>query len=253
VKDESQLQLSADLLNTYAVLVLIVDPGNSIFQQHHRVNMSMHSSCWKCASSWLDARLRLYCDLQQLAERHVGLMSELERRMEEERDALRREAAAMAASAAAAGEDRARTALSARSHCHIDFCLGPRNVFLPSYSAKAETHTARGVERGLAQSLSRTVLACLGMWVDDAVRAQSSVSLVTLLTGKGIAEQAAAVSCAHPLTTSFIHSVICSFTLSVICFFGHSAVSSSDPPSIHAFIISYLFLNLVTVVNLVSI
>ncbi|DBA92530.1 TPA: hypothetical protein ACH3X1_002761 [Trebouxia sp. C0004] len=51
---------------------------------------------------------------QQLAERHVGLMSELERRMEEERDALRREAAAMAASAAAAGEDRARTALSAR-------------------------------------------------------------------------------------------------------------------------------------------
>ncbi|KAL0020086.1 hypothetical protein WJX79_009298 [Trebouxia sp. C0005] len=51
---------------------------------------------------------------QQLAERHVSLMSELERRMEEERDALRREAAAMAASAAAAGEDRARTALSAR-------------------------------------------------------------------------------------------------------------------------------------------
>lgn len=52
--------------------------------------------------------------LQQLAERHVGMMSELEKRMEEERDALRREAAAMAASAAAAGEDRARTILSAR-------------------------------------------------------------------------------------------------------------------------------------------
>ncbi len=48
-------------------------------------------------------------------------MSELERRMEEERDALRREAAAMAASATAAGEDRARTALSVRSDCHPDF------------------------------------------------------------------------------------------------------------------------------------
>lgn len=34
--------------------------------------------------------------------------------MEEEREALRQEAAAMAASAAAAGEDRARNALAAR-------------------------------------------------------------------------------------------------------------------------------------------
>ena len=42
------------------------------------------------------------------------MMSDLERTMEEEREALRREAAAMAASAAAAGEDRARSALSAR-------------------------------------------------------------------------------------------------------------------------------------------
>ena len=46
--------------------------------------------------------------------------------MEEERDALRREAAAMAASAAAAGEDRARTALSARSDCHPNFLPWPQ-------------------------------------------------------------------------------------------------------------------------------
>lgn len=52
--------------------------------------------------------------VQQLAERHVGMMAELEKRMEDERQALRQEGAAMAASAAAAGEDRARTALSAR-------------------------------------------------------------------------------------------------------------------------------------------
>lgn len=52
--------------------------------------------------------------MQQLAERQVGMMTELEKRMEEERAALRQEAAAMAASAAAAGEDRARAALSAR-------------------------------------------------------------------------------------------------------------------------------------------
>lgn len=52
--------------------------------------------------------------LQQLAQRHVCMMSDLEKTMEEEREALRREAAAMAASAAAAGEDRARSALSAR-------------------------------------------------------------------------------------------------------------------------------------------
>ncbi|KAL3148684.1 hypothetical protein ABBQ38_014099 [Trebouxia sp. C0009 RCD-2024] len=51
---------------------------------------------------------------QQLAERHVSMMSDLERTMEEEREALRQEAAAMAASAAAAGEDRARNALAAR-------------------------------------------------------------------------------------------------------------------------------------------
>ena len=37
------------------------------------------------------------------------MMSDLEKTMEEEREALRREAAAMAASAAAAGEDKART------------------------------------------------------------------------------------------------------------------------------------------------
>ena len=42
------------------------------------------------------------------------MMTELEKRMEEERVALRQEAAAMATSAAAAGEDRARAALSAR-------------------------------------------------------------------------------------------------------------------------------------------
>ena len=53
--------------------------------------------------------------MQQLAERHVSMLSELERRMEEERDAMKREAAAMAASAAASGEDRARAVLSARS------------------------------------------------------------------------------------------------------------------------------------------
>lgn len=52
--------------------------------------------------------------LQQLAERHVSMMSDLEKTMEEEREALRQEAAAMAASAAAAGEDRARSALAAR-------------------------------------------------------------------------------------------------------------------------------------------
>ena len=86
--------------------------------------MSMHSICWKGTASWLDARLRSYCDVQQLAERHVSLTSELERSMEEERDALRQEAAAMAASAAAAGEDRARTALSARSHI-LTFWPGP--------------------------------------------------------------------------------------------------------------------------------
>ena len=52
-----------------------------------------------------------FCYVQQLAERHVGMLSELERRMEEERQAMKREAAAMAAS----GEDRARAVLSARS------------------------------------------------------------------------------------------------------------------------------------------
>ena len=52
--------------------------------------------------------------MQQLAERHVAMLSELERRMEEEREAMKREAAAMAASAAASGEDRARAVLSAR-------------------------------------------------------------------------------------------------------------------------------------------
>lgn len=104
----------------------------------------MHLSCWKGTASWLGATLGWYCDLQQLAERHVSLMSELERRMEEERDALRREAAAMAASAAAAGEDRARTALSARSYCHPDLCTSPQRV-LPSYSAKFVPHTPQGV------------------------------------------------------------------------------------------------------------
>ncbi len=52
----------------------------------------------------------------------MGMMSELEKRMEEEREALRREAAAMAASAAASGEDRARAALSARC-CTLAFDL----------------------------------------------------------------------------------------------------------------------------------
>ena len=46
------------------------------------------------------------------------MMSDLEKTMEEEREALRREAAAMAASAAAAGEDKARIALSARYCIH---------------------------------------------------------------------------------------------------------------------------------------
>ena len=50
------------------------------------------------------------------------MMSELEKRMEEERIALRQEASAMAASAAAAGEDKARAVLSARYHAPISGC-----------------------------------------------------------------------------------------------------------------------------------
>lgn len=60
--------------------------------------------------------------LQQLAERQVSMMSELEKRMEEERTALRQEAAAMAASAAAAGEDKARAVLSARYLAPVACC-----------------------------------------------------------------------------------------------------------------------------------
>lgn len=68
----------------------------------------------------------------------MSMMSELEKRMEEERQALRQEATAMAASAAAAGADRARTALSARcttlSHLFFVDEKEPRSLCLTSKS-----------------------------------------------------------------------------------------------------------------------
>ena len=107
---------------------------------------------------------RKLCVSQQLAERHVAMMSELEKRMEEERKALRREAAAMAASAAASGEDRARLALSARCCSSVLVCCEAFHVL--SARPRAEDYFCLTAPH--AASSFTTLLACSScVWTSD--------------------------------------------------------------------------------------
>lgn len=92
------------------------------------------------------------------------MMSELEKRMEEEREALRREAAAMAASAAASGEDRARMALSAR--CCSSILVGCEGFHVLSARRRAEDYFCLTASQ--AASSFTTLLACSScVWMSD--------------------------------------------------------------------------------------
>ena len=180
-------------------------PGTSCTSNSTAIQsyLSVQSSCCEGTTSWLDARLRSYCDLQQLAERHVGLMSELERRMEEERDALRREAAAMAASAAAAGEDRARTALSARSDCHPYLLPWPLNCS-PSQLLSTSCTTC----------FMRNQEVCPGLfwhvWKCELMIGQSHLSTWSCYSFQQAQQSKLMKSLgAHSSLACFIHSKIC--------------------------------------------